>query len=235
MRPFSSLGAAAGVLVGLFALGRGIVMVPALFFLYLRQGFPASCMHLAVGSSLATVVFISITSAMAHHRHDAVRWPVVRRLSPGIVAGAALGAVLAEHAPGRFLRVFFGLFELLVAAQLALAPPPDAHRNLPGTGGMWLVGTGIGASILLGIGGGTLTVPLLVYCNVPIHPAVSTSEACSLPVALAGAIGFAVAGWGEAGLPVGSSGYLYWPAVAAVMAGSAFLAPSARASPTPCR
>jgi uncharacterized protein len=224
---YLSLGAVAGLLAGLFGLGGGIVIVPALFFLYLQRGFPAElCMHLAVGSSLATVVFTSITSAMAHHRHGAVRWPVVRRLSPGIVAGAALGAVLAEHAPGRFLRVFFGLFELLVAVQLALAPRPDAHRDLPGTGGMWLVGTGIGAlSTLLGIGGGTLTVPLLVYCNVPIHQAVGTSAACGLPIALAGAIGFAVAGWGEAGLPAGSSGYLYWPAVAAVMAGSAFLAP----------
>jgi uncharacterized protein len=180
-------------------------------------------MHLAVGSSLATVV--SITSAMAHHRHGAVQWPVVRRLSPGIVAGAALGAVLAKHAPGRFLWVFFGLFELLVAVQLALASRPDPRRDLLGTGGMWLAGTGIGAlSTLLGIGGGTLTVPLLVYCNVPIHQAVGTSAACGLPIALAGAIGFAVAGWGEAGLPAGSSGYLYWPAVMAVVAGSAFLA-----------
>ena len=224
---YLSLGAVAGLLAGLFGLGGGIVIVPALFFLYLQRGFPAElCMHLAVGSSLATVVFTSITSAMAHHCHGAVRWPVVRRLSPGIVAGAALGAVLAEHSPGRFLRVFFGLFELLVAAQLALAPRPDAHRNLPGSGGMWLVGTGIGAlSTLLGIGGGTLTVPLLVYCNVPLHQAVGTSAACGLPIALAGAIGFAVAGWGEAGLPAGSSGYLYWPAVTALMAGSAFLAP----------
>jgi uncharacterized membrane protein YfcA len=145
-----------GVLVGLFGLGGGIVIVPALFFLYLRQGFPAElCMHLAVGSSLATVVFTSsLTSAMAHHGHGAIPSPVLgacgRQSWP-----AALGAVLAEHAPGRCLRVFFGLFELLVAAQLALAPRPDAHRNLPGSGGMWLVGTGIGAlSTLLGIGGG---------------------------------------------------------------------------------
>ena len=91
---------------------------------------------------------------------------------------------------------------------------------------MGLVGTGIGAlSTLLGIGGGTLTVPLLVFYNVPIHQAVGTSAACGLPIALAGAIGFVVAGWGEAGLPAGSSGYVYWPAVATVVAGSAFLAP----------
>ena len=94
---YLSLGAVAGLLAGLFGLGGGIVIVPALFFLYLQRGFPAElCMHLAVGSSLATVVFTSITSAMAHHRHGAVRWPVVRRLSPGIVAGAAFGAMLAE-------------------------------------------------------------------------------------------------------------------------------------------
>ena len=99
--------------------------------------------------------------------------------------GARGGA--RQHAPGRFLRVFFGLFELLVAARLALASRPDAYRELPGTGGMWLVGTGIGTlSTLLGIGGGTLTVPLLVFGNVPIHQAVGTSAACGLPIALAG-------------------------------------------------
>ncbi len=221
------LGAAAGVLAGLFGLGGGIVVVPGLYFLYLRHGFASEiCMHLAVGSSLAAVVCTSIASAIAHHRHGAVRWPVVRRLSPGIVAGAALGAALAEHAPGTLLRTFFGLFELLVAIQLALASRPAAHRELPGTGSMWALGSGIGAlSSLLGIGGGTLTVPLLVWCNVPIHQAVGTSAACGLPIALAGAIGFVAAGWGATGLPAGTSGYVYWPAVLAIVAGSAFLAP----------
>jgi uncharacterized membrane protein YfcA len=197
------------------------VIVPALFFLYLRRASRASSACTSRSAALATVVFTSITSALAHHRHGAVRWPVVRRLWPGIVAGAALGAVLAEHAPGRFLRVFFGPFEILVAVPLALAPRPNAHRDLHGAGGMWLVDTGIGAlSTLLGIGGRTLTVPFLVYCNVPIHQVVGTSAACGLPIALAGA-----AGWGEVGLPVWSSGYLFGPPWRPSWPGSAFLAP----------
>ncbi len=224
---YLGVGVVAGALAGLFGLGGGIVVVPALYFLYLRQGFPAElCMHLAVGSSLATVAFTSLTSATAHHRHGAVLWPVVWRLSPGIAAGAALGAVLAEHVPGRFLRIFFGVFEIAVAIQLALAARPDAHRELPGAGAMGAAGAGIGAlSTLLGIGGGTLTVPLLVWCKVSIHQAVGTSAACGFPIALAGAIGFVAAGSGETGLPPGTSGYVYWPAVLAIAAGSAFLAP----------
>lgn len=221
------LGVAGGLLAGLLGIGGGIVIVPALFFLYQWQDFPKELtMHMAVGSSLATVVFTSLTSAYAHHRRGGVLWPCTVRLIPGIVAGAWLGAALADHLPERALRMGFGLFELVVAVQLAVGFRPQAHRLLPGSPGMAATGLIIGAvSAVLGIGGGTLTVPFLLWCNVNIRQAVATSAACGLPIALAGSIGFAVTGWGDPALPSGSSGYIYWPAVVSVVAASTLFAP----------
>jgi uncharacterized membrane protein YfcA len=211
----------------LLGIGGGIVIVPALFFLYHWQDFPSALiMHMAVGSSLATVVFTSLTSTYAHHHRGAVLWPCIVRLIPGIVAGAWLGAVLADHLPERALRSGFGLFELLVAAQLVFGFKPQAHQRLPGPLGMAVAGLIIGTvSTVLGIGGGTLTVPFLLWCNVNLRQAVATSAACGLPIALAGAIGFAATGWDNSALPPWSSGYIYWPAVVSVVAASTLSAP----------
>lgn len=224
---YLSLGAMAGLLAGLLGVGGGLVVVPVLLFLYLFQGFPAQhAMHLAVGSSLMTVVFTSVASAASHHHHGVVRWAAVAALVPGIVVGALLGAGLAELISGHALRSVFGLFELVVAAQLLLGFRPAPHRELPVGLPLAVTGAGIGAlSALLGIGGGTLSVPFLLWCNVSMHQAVGTSAACGLPIALAGAAGFIATGWDEPGLPPWSSGYVYWPAVASVVAGSALFAP----------
>ena len=221
------LGVVGGLLAGLFGLGGGIVIVPALFFLYRWQGFPNDLiMHMAVGSSLATVAFTSVISTYAHHRHSAVLWPCTLRLIPGIIAGAWLGAAIADRLPEHALRIGFGFFELLVAAQLALGFKPSAQRLVPGRLGMVVTGLIIGAmSAVLGIGGGTLTVPFLLWCNIDMRHAVATSAACGLPIALVGSIGFAAIGWGDAALPPGSSGYVYWPAVIGVVAASTLFAP----------
>jgi uncharacterized membrane protein YfcA len=227
MAAYLLLGALAGLLAGLLGIGGGIVIVPVLFFLYHWQDFPRELsMHMAVGSSLATVVFTSLISAYAHHRRGAVLWPSVARLVPGVVVGALLGAAIAGYLPGRTLRVCFGLFELFVGAQLAFGFKPMPHRLLPGSAGMAFAGVIVGSvSTVLGIGGGTLTVPFLLWCNVAIRQAVATSAACGLPIALVGSIGFVVTGWGSAALPAWSSGYVYWPAVVSVVAASTFLAP----------
>jgi len=224
---YLALGTLAGILAGLFGIGGGIVIVPGLYFLFLAQGFSEQiCMHLAVGSSLASVVFTSMSSASAHHRRDSVHWTAVRGLTPGILAGAALGAALADLISERGLRLAFGLFEIVVAVQLLYGFKPAPHRDLPRRGVLGLTGAVIGmVSALLGIGGGTLTVPFLLWCNVSMHSAVGTSAACGLPIALAGALGFVITGWDGAGLPHWSSGYLYWPAVTAVAGGSVLLAP----------
>jgi uncharacterized membrane protein YfcA len=183
-------------------------------------------MHLAIGTSLATIVLTSLSSIRAHHQRGAVLWPVVGRLTPGIIAGAWLGAAVAHLLPTVALRTIFGLFELAVAAQMALGVSAAPHRQLPGLAGSSFAGGLIGSvSAIVGIGGGTLTVPFLSWCNVEMRRAVATSAACGLPIALAGAIAFMVAGWNHPALPGASSGYLHWPAVLGIGLTSVLFAP----------
>lgn len=224
---YLGVGAFAGLLAGLFGVGGGLVIVPVLVFVFeTRQVAPDLVMHLAVGTSLATIVFTSLSSVRAHHRRGAVQWRTFARLTPGIVVGAWIGAALADLLPSDALRRFFGVFELAVAAQMGLALRPAPHRDLPARFGMGLAGVAIGGlSAIVGIGGGSLTVPFLTWCNVPMRNAVATSAACGLPIAVAGALGFVVAGWGESQLPSWASGYLYWPALLGVVAASVVLAP----------
>ncbi len=221
------LGAFVGVLAGLFGVGGGLVIVPVLVFIFKGQGISAEViMHLAIGTSLATIVITSISSVRAHHQHGAVLWPAFRRLTPGIVVGALLGSYIVDHLPNDTLRIIFGVFELLVAAQMGLSLKTAPHRQLPGWPGMSLAGIIIGkVSAIIGIGGGTLTVPFLVWCNAGMRQAVATSAACGLPIAIAGTVGFMVTGWNEPQLPAWSSGYIYWPAFAGIALASVLFAP----------
>ena len=224
---YASLGLLAGVLAGLLGVGGGLIVVPILAGLFTSQGFATQhLMQLAVGTSLATLAFTSLSSMWAHHRRGAVNWSLMRQLSSGIVLGGWLGAVLAVWLGGLLLAGLFGLFELAVAAQMVFGRPPAPHRTTPGRLRNLVSGVLIGAvSALLGIGGGTLTVPYLVWHKVDVREAVGTSAACGLPIALVGALGFAVVGGGQTGLPAGSTGYLYWPAVIAISVTSVLGAP----------
>ncbi|MGQ0657142.1 MAG: sulfite exporter TauE/SafE family protein [Chromatiales bacterium] len=221
------LGAIAGFLGGLLGLGGGIIVVPALYFLFRWLHFaPELTMHLAIGTSLGIAAFTAATSTWAHHRRAAVAWSAVRALTPGILAGGLVAGLLADRVPGNALRIFFGLFEIVVAGQLLWGLSPKPTRTLPALPWMAVTGTGIGAlSAVLGIGGGTMTVPFLVWCNVGIRQAVATSAACGLPITIAGALGHILAGWGHELLLGGATGYVYWPAVAAVAAISVLFAP----------
>ena len=221
------LGAIAGVIAGLLGVGGGIVIVPALLLLFIWQGMPVEIlMHLTVATSLATIVFTSISSTLAHHRHGAVLWPMVRAMAPGIVAGSMAGAWFAHTLPSEVLRLVFGVFEILVGLQIGLGLSPAARVQLPGRKGLALIGSGIGgASTVLGIGGGTLTVPFLLWCHIPIRNAVASSSACGLPIALAGAVTLMLAGSAQPVLPPASTGYVYWPAAAAIIVASVITAP----------
>ena len=221
------LGAGAGLVAGLLGVGGGLIIVPALVLLLGLQGIePVHIVHIAVGTSLATIVVTSISSSWAHHRHGAVQWPVFARLSPGIVIGALIGAVIADYMSATILRRVFGVFELLVALQMITGARPAAHRAVPGTAGLFGAGGIIGSiSSVVGIGGGTITVPFLVWCNVSMREAVATSAACGLPIAIAGATGFVITGWNETGLPDGASGYIYWPAFIGIVFMSSLFAP----------
>ncbi len=221
------LGTIAGLAAGLLGIGGGLILVPALLWLLPLQGVPPElAMHLALGTSLASIVFTSLSSITAHQRHEAILWPVVTKLTPGILLGALLGAVLADHLGAEPLRKFFGLFELFVATQMLANLKPSPHRSLPGTAGSSVAGSTIGLlSSLLGIGGGTLTVPFLHYCNVPIRRAIATSAACGLPIAVAGTLGFIFAGYGQPGLPGYTLGYLHLPTLPGLVIASVATAP----------
>jgi uncharacterized membrane protein YfcA len=221
------LGAIAGIVAGLLGVGGGLIIVPVLATLFAMQGMSADViMHVALGTSLTTIVFTSLSSMRAHHQHAAVDWHTVIRLVPGIIVGAWLGAAVADHLDTPFLRIFFGVFECLVAIQMWFGLKVLAHRQLPGPVGMSLAGLVIGGvSAVVGIGGGTMSVPFLTWCRVKIQRAVGTSAAIGLPIALAGASGYIVSGLNAQGLPAYSSGYVHWPAFAGIVVASILFAP----------
>ena len=224
---YLATGAFAGTMAGLLGVGGGLIIVPILVLSFATQGIAGEVqMHLAVGTSLATIIFTSLSSVSAHHRRGAVVWPTFWAMTPGIIIGALFGAMIARFIPSLSLRTLFGVFELFVALQMALSLKPSAHRGLPGKPGMSGAGAVIGAlSALVGVGGGTLTVPFLLWCNVSIQRAIATSAACGLPIAVAGAVGFVISGWGDSQLPAWSSGYLYWPALLGIVSASVLFAP----------
>lgn len=221
------LGATVGFLGGLFGIGGGTILVPTLLFLFEAQRFPAAdLMHLALGTSMATILFTSIASTIKHHQHGAVNWSVVRNITPGILVGTSLGALSAANVSPRFLGIFFALFVYFAAAQMLLDIKPKASRPLPGTTGMTLVGMFTGwLSTLVSIGGGTVIVPFLVWCNVAVRNAIGTSAAIGFPVAAGGSLGYIFAGITNAGLPPASLGFVYLPALLWVAAASVVTAP----------
>ncbi|MFY9329583.1 MAG: sulfite exporter TauE/SafE family protein [Georgfuchsia sp.] len=216
-----------GFCAGMFGVGGGVVLVPILTSLFAAQQFPHEhVLHLALGCSMATIVFTSISSLRAHNARGAVLWPVVLRIAPGIVIGTLLGSQLASHVPTRPLGMFFAAFVCFVALQMLLNVKPKPHRQLPGSFGMTGVGIVIGAvSALVAIGGGSLSVPFMTWCNVKVQHAIGTSAAIGLPIALSGAVGYAISGWSQTDLPAGSLGYLYVPAVAGTALASVISAP----------
>ena len=220
-------GAVAGFMAGLLGIGGGLVIVPALAILFARSGFSAeSVMHYAVGSSLATIIPTSISSLLAHQRRASVHWRVVRLMIPGILLGALASAWLAEQMSSTTLALVFGVFVLVVAVQFLFGAKPAAHRQLPGAVGLGITGSLIGLlSGLLGIGGGTLTVPFLLWNRVDIRLAVGTAASIGLPIALAGTLGFMLSGLHAAAQPGFNTGFIYWPAVAAVVVASVSAAP----------
>lgn len=188
------IGAIAGFTAGLFGVGGGLIIVPILYvvFTYLNHD-PSVIMHMAVGTSLATIIVTSISSVSAHHKKGAVLWSVVRNLAPGLVVGAFLGAGIADLISGQGLQLLIGFFALWVAFKMFTGANAliDPSQKMPSTGMQVLAGSGIGiASAIFGIGGGSLTVPFLNKSGVVIQKSVATSAACGLPIAIAGALGF---------------------------------------------
>jgi len=224
------LGTVTGFLAGLLGIGGGMIIVPFMSIVLDRVGFDRDLvLKLAIATSLTTILFTSMSSVRAHHRRGAVRWDIVRTLAPGIVAGSLAAAQVVRFMPSRWIALFFGAFIAWTATNMMRRKPRGAgelpERGLPGGAGMFGAGGVIGAlSAFLGAGGGFLTVPFLAGRQVRIHEAVATSAACGFPIALAGTIGYIVAGIGL-DMPPYTIGFVYLPGLLAVACASVLTAP----------
>jgi uncharacterized membrane protein YfcA len=221
------LGMVTGVLAGLFGIGGGLVIVPVLVMLFSAHNFPAELVLLmAVATSLATIIFTAISSVIAHHRLGSLLWAKVFSLSPAIMLGAALGAVVAKQISAEYLRLILVAFLLYVGVQMALQIKPQAGVAKPSKGLDAFVGVIIGLlSAIVGIGGGTLTVPYLVHGQHSMRQAVAVASACGLPIAIVGTISYVLLGWQDVRLPEGCVGYVYLPAFLGTGLSSIFTAP----------
>lgn len=224
---FLLLGGITGIFAGLFGIGGGGIMVPVLTFIFVRLAFPAEhLVHMALGTSMAAIAPTAIASLRAHHLRGAVIWPVVIKIVPGILLGTFAGTFLASYLSAKPLAIFFSCFMAFVALQMVLDRKPKPSRQLPGSLALTGVGSGIGGiSALVAIGGGTLTVPFLTWCNVALPVAIGTSAAVGLPIAFSGALGYLINGWSVENLPLHTLGFIYWPAVIAMATASFFTAP----------
>jgi len=220
-------GAVAGLIAGLFGIGGGVVVVPMLVYVFSIADFPYELtMHLALATSMASIVFTSISSCYAHHRKGAVDWHVVKWITPGIVSGTFAGSFLVSISTTFHLKIFFVCFLYFVASQILFKNFERKKNVFPGVIGMSTVGSMIGLlSSFVGIGGGTMSVPFMRRCNSPLHKAIGTSAAIGLPIALSGAAGYVVYGLGNENLPQYSLGFVYLPALMWIIATSVLTAP----------
>lgn len=228
MAELLALGAGAGFLAGLLGIGGGMLMVPLLTFVLTQRGVdPGMAVKMAIATSMATIVFTSLSSVRAHHRRGAVRWPIVRGLAPGIVIGALVaGAGVFAVIKGQTLALIFATFVGFSATQMLRGGQPAPSRTMPGALGQTGVGSVIGfVSGLVGAGGGFLSVPFMTWCNVPIHQAVATSAALGFPIALANTAGYLIGGRDLPPALPGAFGFLYVPALVLIACASVLLAP----------
>lgn len=221
------IGIFVGFVAGLFGVGGGTTQVPFLLMIFKAQGFPEKhIMHLALGTSMASIFFTSLSSMRAHHLKGAVRWDIFKTMAPGLLLGTFIGSFFAGSIPTKELKIFFVIIMYIASFQIIFNFRPKAHRNLPGRLVLFLVGLIIGGiSSLAAAGGGFLSVPFMLYCNVIIYEAVGTSSALGFPIAFAGFLGYVISGLGVEGLPKFSIGYVYLPALLAVVSMSIFTAP----------
>lgn len=216
-----ALGAFGGLMAGLLGIGGGLIIVPALIFYFEKINFSEDYLtQMAVTTSLATMIFTSFSSIRSHHNNGLVDWVLVKNLTLGLAVGAVLGALFASRLSGVLLQLLFGLFAILVAAQMFLNLQPK-QSSMPGKLGLWFSGLLIAfVSAIFGIGGGSLSVPTLTWFGVDIKKAVAVSAACGLPIALFSVIGFMFSSVGRVDLPAHSIGFVYIPALVCISVAS---------------
>lgn len=224
---YLGIGAIVGFFAGLLGIGGGIIIVSSLALMFTARGYPPEyVMHLAVGTSLAAIIVGSWSSFRAHHRHGAVDWKVVREMTPGLLGGVLVGALVARLLGNTFLKYFFLSFMAIITAQMVFNLRPKPSRELPGPRALGAMAAVIGVcSSLFGGGAAAIGVPFLTWCNMSTHRAIGTVAAMGFPLAIAGTLGYAASGWSAPGLPQGSVGFVYVPAFIGISIPSFFLAP----------
>ena len=224
---YLALGAIVGTLAGMLGVGGGLLIVPILAAIFAYQDMsPPIIMHIALGTSLASIAFTSISSVYSHHQHQAVSWHRAIKLTPGILLGAWTGGLLASHLSSDFLKPVFAIFESLVAGYMLWGNKASSHNKKPSLINFNLSGSVIGfVSSIVGIGGGTMTVPWLMWHGSSIHKAIATSAAVGFPIALSGSTSYLYMGWNQASLPQYSLGFIYLPALFCITLSSVFFAP----------
>ena len=225
---YSLLGALAGFLAGLLGVGGGVIIVPGLANAFPAFGMPKEAiMHMAASTSLASVFFTAISAVIIQHRNRAINWSLFQQIAPGIIIGTVMGAIIANHLSTYLLAKCFGGFMFFVAFRILFTKPPAViHqaelKNITKIG----IGCVIGfVSGLIGIGGGAVSIPIFLRLGLTPHQAGATSSACVLLLAFVGVISFTITGWHSTGLPPGSTGYIYWPAVIIIAISSMIAVP----------
>ena len=211
---FIALGAIVGVAAGLLGIGGGGIIVPSLTTIFLMQGMPQNeVVHIALGTSMATIIVTAFASLRAHNKRNGVLWEVVKMMTPGILLGTFLGTFLASMLSSFYLAIFFSAFMAYVSLQMFLNKKPTPSRTLIAAWGQFIAGSFIGAiSALVSIGGGSLTVPYLVWQNVDIKKAIGTSASVGFPIAVSGTLGYIINGWSHTDMSQLTFGYIYLPA-----------------------
>ena len=222
---YALTGIFAGFLAGYLGIGGGLVLVPALSWIFSRDpGTANMAVQMAVATSLATMLFTSMSSLLAHHRRGAILWSLVRQMIPGLLAGALLGSIIADRIGNVALGSVFGVFALIVGLQMLRGTRQTGSVSLPGRLAVTGTGFGIGTiSSLLGIGGGSMTVPWLLWHGQRVQNAVATASACGYPIAIAGTLGFVMLG--DSSSTALTMGYVHLPALAGVAVFSVIGAP----------
>ena len=228
MLELALLGLVTGFLAGLLGIGGGMVMVPFITIILSGRGVsPDLAVKMAIATSMATILFTSISSVRAHHKRGAVHWDLVRSLAPGIMIGGAVASLgVFALLKGSWLALVFAAFVSFSATQMFLDKKPAPTRQVPGVAGLLGAGGAIGfLSGLVGAGGGFISVPFMTWCNVAIHNAVATSAALGFPIALANVTGYVISGQNVQNLPPASFGYIWLPALAVIATCSVLTAP----------
>ena len=225
------LGACTGLLAGMFGIGGGSILVPALIFIFYGMGFEGSAIVLlAVGTSLASIFFSAISSALSHHNKRSVEWPLVIPLSAGMILGAIVGAGYAATLSSENLKLIITIFLMVVGMEMITGFTQTLANKGKGFISLskFLIpihGSWIGfLSSIIGIGGGSFTTPLIIAGGYNIRKGIGTAAACGVPIASAGSIGYLYYGQTDANLPTGAFGYVFWPAVLCISLASIFTA-----------